>query len=81
MKFKKCKPIECTREEFDLVTKLCSTCSCLVSEVSTVRTALAVGTLTWECETKTITNIQLQEMAFRVVQAVKNRYQYLKIVD
>ena len=81
MKFKNFKPVECSREEFDFVKRLCATCSCLESAVSIVRTALIRGDIKWKCETKTITTTQVQDMAFYTVQAVKNNYKYLKVVD
>ena len=81
MKFKKLKPVECTRDEFELVKGIIKGCSCLASSVSLVRTELVTGSLNWECETNNITTMQAQDMAYNIVQAVMNNYKYLKIVD
>lgn len=81
MKFKKLKPIECTREEFELVKSICDKSSCLAAAVSIVRTALIRGSIEWKCETRTITTTQVQDMAYNTVQAVMNNYKYLKIAE
>ena len=81
MKFKNLKPVECTREEFELVKNIVEESSCLAAAVSIVRTALIRGSIEWECETKIITTTQVQDMAYNTVQAVWNGYKYLKIAD
>lgn len=81
MKFKKLKPVECTREEFELVKSICEKSSCSAAAVSIVRTALIRGSIKWKCETRTITTTQVQDMAYNTVQAVINNYKYLKIAE
>lgn len=81
MKFKKLKPVECTREEFELVKSICEKSSCVAAAVSIVRTALIRGSIKWKCETRTITTTQVQDMAYNTVQAVINNYKYLKIAE
>lgn len=81
MKFKKLKPVECTRDEFDLVKSICDNCSCLAAAVSIVRTHLIRGSIEWEVETRTITTTQVQEIAYNTVQAVMNNYKYLKVAE
>ena len=81
MKFKQLKLVECSSIEFDTVKKIIEKSSCVEAATSIVRTYLLRDLLKWKCETRTVTTVQLQEMAFNAVQAVKNNYKYLKIVD
>lgn len=81
MKFKKSKPIECTREEFELVKGICDKSSCSESAVSIVRTYLIKGLIKWNTETRTITTTQVQDMAYNTVKAVMNNYKYLTISE
>lgn len=81
MKFKKLKPVECTREEFETVKNIIDKSCCLASAVSIVRTALIRRSIEWECETRYITTTQVQDMAYNTVQAVMNNYKYLKIAE
>ena len=81
MKFKKLKPVECTRDEFELVKSICGKSSCMAAAVSIVRTYLIKGLIEWKVETRTITTTQAQEMAYNTVQAVMNNYKYLKIAE
>lgn len=81
MKFKKLKLVECSSIEFDTVKKIIEKSSCVGAATSIVRTYLLKGLLEWKCETRTVSTVQIQEMAYNAVQAVKNNYKYLKIVD
>ena len=81
MKFKKLKLVECTSSEFEVVKEIIEKSSCVAAATSIVRTYLLRGLLEWKCETRTVTTVQLQEMAFIAVQAVKNNYKYLKVID
>ena len=82
MKFNKAfKPIECTRTEFNTVRVLIEDCSCLNSAVSIVRTYLIRGLIEWKLDIRRITTSQIEEMAFFTVQAVRNNYKYLKVID
>ena len=81
MRFKKLKLIECTSSEFETVKKIIEKSSCVAAATSILRTYLVKGLIEWKCETRSVSTVQLQEMAFNAVQAVKNNYKYLKVID
>ena len=81
MKFKKLKLVECTSSEFDMVKKIIEKSSCVAAAASILRTYFIKGLIEWKCETRSVSTVRLEEMAFNALQAVKNNYKYLKIVD
>lgn len=77
--FKKEKLVECTQAEFTNVEKIYKNSTCLNEAANRLYVEFVYFRIPYKAESKRISITVLKNMAYNAVNAVVNKYKYLKI--
>ncbi len=79
LKFKKNKLVECTEEEFEYLSKIVESSSCMASAASRIKFAILHNVLKWHVPGNRASTTEIAEMSLNAAMAVKYKYKYLKV--
>lgn len=77
--FKKEKLVECTQAEFAKVEEIYKYASCFNDAVNRLYVEFVYFRIPYKAESKRISTTVLKNMAYNAVNAVMNKFKYLKI--